>query len=60
MVSLLDFTEKDENGVTFRSPIDGNKKLLTPEESIRCQVRIIINREFNRCRYYNGTWWCLT
>lgn len=38
MVSLLDLAEITEEGVLFRSPIDGTQMLLTPEQSIRFQV----------------------
>lgn len=38
MVSLLDLAEITEEGVKFRNPNDGKEMLLTPEESIRCQV----------------------
>lgn len=38
MVSLLELAEITENGVNFKSPVDGKEILLTPEESIRCQV----------------------
>lgn len=40
MVSLLDLAEITEQGVKFRSPYDGSEKMLTPEESIRCQNEI--------------------
>lgn len=42
MVSLLDLAEITEEGVKFRNPNDGKEMLLTPEESIRCQVYIFI------------------
>lgn len=37
MVSLLKLAEIREEGVEFRSPIDGSPMLLTPEDSIRIQ-----------------------
>jgi len=40
MVSLLKLAKITEEGVTFRSPIDGRPSLLTPEESIRFQNEI--------------------
>ncbi|KAK8789813.1 hypothetical protein WA158_006593 [Blastocystis sp. Blastoise] len=40
MVSLLDLANITEEGVEFRDPVDGHQLLLTPEESIRCQMNI--------------------
>lgn len=40
MVSLLKLAEIKEEGVTFKSPIDGSEMLLTPEQSIKCQNEI--------------------
>ena len=40
MVSLLKLAEIKEEGVTFKSPIDGSEMLLTPEQSIQCQNEI--------------------
>ncbi|KAF8820074.1 queuine trna-ribosyltransferase domain-containing protein, partial [Cardiosporidium cionae] len=37
MVSLLKLAEITENGVTFASPVDGSKMLMTPEKSIEMQ-----------------------
>jgi len=37
MVSLLDLAEISEEGVEFKSPYDGSKIMLTPEESIHIQ-----------------------
>lgn len=37
MVSLLHLAEITEEGVTFQSPVDGSRMLLTPEESIAIQ-----------------------
>jgi tRNA-guanine transglycosylase len=37
MVSLFELSELDERGVTFESPADGTRMLLTPEASIRAQ-----------------------
>ncbi len=43
MVSLLDLAQITEEGVTFISPVDGTEMLLTPEQSIKCQVFILHN-----------------
>lgn len=43
MVSLLDLADISEKGVTFQSPIDGKKMLLTPERSVHIQNRIGAN-----------------
>lgn len=40
MVSLLALADITEEGVTFQSPLDGERMLLTPEESIGIQNRI--------------------
>jgi queuine tRNA-ribosyltransferase len=40
MVSLLHLAEITEEGVTFQSPIDGSRLLLTPEESMAIQNRL--------------------
>lgn len=40
MVSLLALAEITEEGVTFASPVDGSKMLLTPEQSIALQNQI--------------------
>ena len=40
MVSLLELAEITEEGVKFRSPYDNSEKMLTPEESIKCQNEI--------------------
>ena len=40
MVSLLALAKITEEGVTFQSPVDGSKMLLTPEESMRVQNKI--------------------
>eukprot|EP00808_Paulinella_micropora_P016817 g38577.t1 len=40
MVSLLDLATITEEGVLFRSPVDGSKMMLTPEESMRHQNNI--------------------
>lgn len=37
MVSLLHLADITEQGVTFQSPVDGSRMLLTPEESIAIQ-----------------------
>lgn len=38
MVSLLHLADISEEGVTFQSPTDGSRMLLTPEHSIAVQV----------------------
>ncbi len=40
MVSLLHLAEITEEGVTFQSPIDGSRMLLTPEQSMAIQNRL--------------------
>lgn len=40
MVSLLDLAEITEEGVTFQSPVDGRRMLLTPEMSMGIQNKI--------------------
>eukprot|EP00708_Paratrimastix_pyriformis_P003362 GAFH01002136.1.p1 GENE.GAFH01002136.1~~GAFH01002136.1.p1 ORF type:complete len:393 (+),score=113.58 GAFH01002136.1:64-1179(+) len=40
MVSLLDLSELTEEGVSFISPVDGTRMLLTPEKSIQIQNQI--------------------
>jgi queuine tRNA-ribosyltransferase len=40
MVSLLHLAEITEQGVTFASPVDGRRMLLTPEMSMRLQNQI--------------------
>nr|XP_029124307.1 queuine tRNA-ribosyltransferase catalytic subunit 1 isoform X1 [Elaeis guineensis]XP_029124308.1 queuine tRNA-ribosyltransferase catalytic subunit 1 isoform X1 [Elaeis guineensis]XP_029124309.1 queuine tRNA-ribosyltransferase catalytic subunit 1 isoform X1 [Elaeis guineensis]XP_029124310.1 queuine tRNA-ribosyltransferase catalytic subunit 1 isoform X1 [Elaeis guineensis]XP_029124311.1 queuine tRNA-ribosyltransferase catalytic subunit 1 isoform X1 [Elaeis guineensis] len=40
MVSLLHLADITEKGVTFQSPVDGKRMLLTPEESIQIQNKI--------------------
>ena len=40
MVSLLHLADITEEGVTFSSPADGSRMLLTPEHSIRIQNQI--------------------
>lgn len=39
MVSLLHLADITEEGVTFQSPTDGRRMLLTPEHSIAVQAR---------------------
>ncbi len=39
-MSLLKLANVEEEGVTFSSPVDGSKMLLTPEQSIAHQNRI--------------------
>ncbi len=45
MVSLLHLADITEEGVTFQSPIDGERMLLTPEHSMNIQNQL-------------GTWLC--
>jgi queuine tRNA-ribosyltransferase len=40
MVSLLSLSEVTEEGVRFKSPVDGQMTLLTPEESIKIQNKL--------------------
>jgi tRNA-guanine family transglycosylase len=40
MVSLLELAEITEEGVKFKSPVDGAEMMLTPEESIKFQNEI--------------------
>lgn len=40
MVSLLDLSNVTEEGVTFKSPVDGSEKLLRPEDSIHIQNQL--------------------
>jgi queuine tRNA-ribosyltransferase catalytic subunit len=40
MVSLLHLAEITEEGVTFQSPLDGSRMLLTPEQSMAIQNRL--------------------
>jgi tRNA-guanine family transglycosylase len=40
MVSLLKFAEITEEGVTFASPVDGSRMLLTPEMSMALQNQV--------------------
>ena len=44
--SLGDLREINEEGVEFRSHLDGSKHLFTPEK--------VMERRRFRCRYYNG------
>lgn len=38
--SLADIRQMDEDGVTFRSPLDGSKRRLTPEDAIAVQHKL--------------------
>ena len=40
MVSLLDLAEITEEGVNFKSPVDGKQMMLTPEKSMELQNEI--------------------
>ena len=40
MVSLLELAEITEEGVKFKSPYDDSECMLTPEHSVKIQVRI--------------------
>lgn len=41
MVSLLKLAAITEEGVAFSSPVDNTRQLLTPEESISIQVKVV-------------------
>ncbi len=51
VMSLAKLRQLNENGVTFRSHIDGKKFLLTPENSIRIQetLKSTIIMAFDEC-----------
>jgi queuine tRNA-ribosyltransferase len=56
--SLAKLRTIDENGVTFRSHVDGNKYELTPERSMEIQ-RLLdsdITMAFDECTQYPATW----
>jgi queuine tRNA-ribosyltransferase len=55
--SLGDLRKIDENGVTFRSPINGEKILLTPEKSIEVQRELgsDVVMIFDECTPYPAT-----
>ena len=52
--SLAKLRQVDENGVTFKSHIDGSRHVLTPEESMRIQGQLgaDINMVFDECTPY--------
>ena len=52
--SLKDLRKISEQGVTFRSPIDGSKKFLGPEESMQIQAKLgsDIVMVFDECTPY--------
>ena len=56
--SLGDLRKISEEGVTFQSPVNGDKLFLTPEESIRIQT--VLNSDivmvFDECTPYPATW----
>ena len=50
VMSLAKLRQLNENGVTFRSHIDGKKFLLTPEASVRFKsVKNTIIMAFDEC-----------
>lgn len=55
--SLAKLRKMDENGVTFQSPIDGSKHLLTPEFSTQIQhaLNATITMAFDECTPYPCT-----
>ncbi|MFK8015937.1 MAG: tRNA guanosine(34) transglycosylase Tgt [Gammaproteobacteria bacterium] len=55
--SLADMRKLDENGVTFRSPVNGDKIVLTPERSIDVQHALgsDIIMAFDECTPYPAT-----
>ena len=55
--SLGDLRKLDENGVEFRSPVDGDVVLLTPERSIevQCNLGADIVMVFDECTPYPAT-----
>ena len=57
MFSLGDLRKISEEGVSFRSPVDGAKCFLTPEESMRIQrsLNSDIVMAFDECTPYPAT-----
>ena len=55
--SLAELREISEKGVTFRSPIDGSKQFLGPEEAIEIQAKLgsDIVMIFDECTPYPAT-----
>lgn len=55
--SLAQLRKIEEKGVTFRSPIDGSKKFLGPEEAIEIQAKLgsDIVMIFDECTPYPAT-----
>jgi queuine tRNA-ribosyltransferase len=55
--SLGSLRKIDENGVAFASPINGDRLLLTPEESMRIQIALNsdIAMVFDECTAYPST-----
>jgi len=55
--SLAELRKISEEGVTFRSPIDGSKKFLGPEEAIEIQAKLgsDIVMIFDECTPYPAT-----
>jgi len=56
--SLAKLRTIDENGVTFRSHVDGSKHELTPERSMQIQHLLDsdITMAFDECTQYPATW----
>ena len=57
VMSLAKLRKMDENGVTFRSHIDGSKHELTPERSIeiQCELGADIQMAFDECTPFPAT-----
>ena len=57
VMSLKDLRKLDDDGVTFRSPIDGAKHRLTPERSIEIQELLDadITMSFDECTSFPAT-----
>ena len=55
--SLSKLRQIDEDGVTFKSHIDGSRHVLTPEESVRIQAQLgaDITMVFDECTPYPAT-----
>ena len=57
VMSLKDLRKLDDDGVTFRSPIDGARHRLTPERSIEIQELLDadITMSFDECTSFPAT-----
>jgi queuine tRNA-ribosyltransferase len=55
--SLSKLTRVDENGATFRSPVDGSEQILRPEDSIAVQLALgaDIIMAFDECTSFPAT-----